>query len=435
MGGRNLPQTLTFESRDGSPECYCVRCWAGGSSSKGPRATGDNILGAKCANDHQDAQREIRHTEIALRSLYRFLQRTDPASQRLEMIQVDELRVVLADAMLLFSSFESMLEMLARLGRLRADISWTKYSKQLDDHLGKLERYKSSLSFMLSILQCDSDSEARVNQAKLQDLVEKVLAENTQLRQKLQTSEDAFDARGVATRRLDDDAATARLDHDNATIKGPGIARSATVQSAVNGVRNSIMRFAFENILEGSRVYQRTAHIHECDQSIASSAIGSIFTGHQGRDEGLHDEMADAFETLRVMEETAKSEPSSQPILSSNQATAEELDGDSCQSGYAPWETAVSPPNTLDNTSVETSSTRPAIDRYHSQPTSLDALESALRGGSTNDSNIRSNPLDDHDDEYDGVYPCKGCGEILEQVKAFELGMATPFSTLRQVLS
>jgi len=101
----------------------------------------------------KDVQRETRHTEIALRSLCRFLQRIDPASERLEMIQVDELRVVLADAMLLFSSLESMLELLARLGRLRVAISWTKYSRQLDDHLGKLERYKSSLVFMLSILQ------------------------------------------------------------------------------------------------------------------------------------------------------------------------------------------------------------------------------------------------------------------------------------------
>jgi len=92
----------------------------------------------------RDVQRETRHTEIALRSLHRFLQRLDPASERLERIQVDELRVVLADAMLLFSSFESMLETLAGLGRLRVSISWTRYTKQLNDHLGKLERYKSS---------------------------------------------------------------------------------------------------------------------------------------------------------------------------------------------------------------------------------------------------------------------------------------------------
>jgi len=105
----------------------------------------------------RDAQREIRHTEIALRSLHRFLQKLDPepfhhASDRLEMIQVDELRVVLADAMLLFSSFESMLQSLAGRRRLRVSISWTRYTKQLDEHLGKVERYKSSLTFMLSIL-------------------------------------------------------------------------------------------------------------------------------------------------------------------------------------------------------------------------------------------------------------------------------------------
>jgi len=101
----------------------------------------------------RDVQRETRHTEIALRSLHRFLRQNDPVSERRGMIQVDELRVVLADAMLLFSSFESMLESLARLSQLRVSISWTKYGKQLDEYLGKLERYKSSLTFMLSILQ------------------------------------------------------------------------------------------------------------------------------------------------------------------------------------------------------------------------------------------------------------------------------------------
>jgi len=101
----------------------------------------------------REAQRETRHTEIALRSLHRFLHRLDPANPRLELIQVDELRVVLADAMLIFSSFESILQSLAGLARVRVTISWTKYTKQIDEHLAKLERYKSSLAFMLSILQ------------------------------------------------------------------------------------------------------------------------------------------------------------------------------------------------------------------------------------------------------------------------------------------
>lgn len=101
----------------------------------------------------RDAQRETRHTEIALRALQRFLQRLDPMNPRLELIQIDELRIVLADAMLVFSSFESMLQLLAGLARVRAAILWATYSMQIDEHIGKLERYKSSLSFMLSILQ------------------------------------------------------------------------------------------------------------------------------------------------------------------------------------------------------------------------------------------------------------------------------------------
>jgi hypothetical protein len=101
----------------------------------------------------REAQRETRHTEVALRSLNRFLQTLDPTNPRSELIQVDELRVVLADAMMIFSSFEEMLQWLARLTALRAAIRWTKYAKEIDEYLGKLERYKSSLALMLGILQ------------------------------------------------------------------------------------------------------------------------------------------------------------------------------------------------------------------------------------------------------------------------------------------
>jgi hypothetical protein len=101
----------------------------------------------------KDAQIEVRHSEIALRSLQRFLQRLDAAATpRRGMIQVDELRVTLADAMLAFSAFQKMLEVLAMRARVRAAISWPKYSKQLDEHLARIERYKLSLTLMLSIL-------------------------------------------------------------------------------------------------------------------------------------------------------------------------------------------------------------------------------------------------------------------------------------------
>ncbi|KAK3985354.1 hypothetical protein QBC44DRAFT_384998 [Cladorrhinum sp. PSN332] len=234
----------------------------------------------------REAQRETRHTEVALRSLHRFLQHLDPSNPRLEMIQVDELRVVLADAMLIFSSFEEMLLSLAGFARVRVAIRWTKYAKEIDEHLAKLERYKSSLALMLSILQGNSEHQARLDQAKLGQQVEQLLAKNAELKRRLHKSQDSFDARSIATAHPDDDGRTIRhLGDDNATIRRPGVRRTDTVRSNMTtNIRNSIFRFAFENILQGSRVYQNTAHLQESDRSFSSSVLGSdawsVFTGY-----------------------------------------------------------------------------------------------------------------------------------------------------------
>ena len=90
----------------------------------------------------KEAQEETRHTDIALRSMQRFLEHPDPAAPnpRTARIQVDELRIVLADAMLVFSSFESMLELLAGQARLRVSVFWATHAKQMDDHVSKMER-------------------------------------------------------------------------------------------------------------------------------------------------------------------------------------------------------------------------------------------------------------------------------------------------------
>ncbi|KAK3387784.1 hypothetical protein B0H63DRAFT_521806 [Podospora didyma] len=375
----------------------------------------------------RDAERETRHTEIALRSLHRLLQRLDPANERLEMIQVDELRVVLADAMLLFSSFESMLQSLADLSRLRLSISWINYTRQLDEHLGKLERYKSSLTFMLSILQCNSDSEARASQAKLHSLVEQVLAENAQLRQKMQMPQDSFDARSMAKRHLDNDAATVRLgddDDDNSTTRGPGNTRRDSVRSTVTRARNSIIRFAFENILEGSRAYKRTAHVNECDQSFASSAGLSIFTGYSladisflsviamplctadvsnGRHYVIHEEP-----DLQVLGETANLGPSAQWILT-NQSISDDLEEDSGANKDQPSEAAPSLTE-IPATIADFDPVRPGSNIPHSHSASLAALQGALTSPGND---IKYAPsLSESLDEDEGEHLCANCHEV-----------------------
>lgn len=66
---------------------------------------------------------------------------------------MDELIIALSDAMLVFSDFESLLALLTRLTRIRAAMSWFKYAKQISEHTIKIQRNKTTLIFMLNILQ------------------------------------------------------------------------------------------------------------------------------------------------------------------------------------------------------------------------------------------------------------------------------------------
>ncbi|KAK1753893.1 hypothetical protein QBC47DRAFT_385154 [Echria macrotheca] len=235
----------------------------------------------------REAQRETRHTEVALRSLQRFLRHIDPTDPRREMIQVDELRVVLSDAMLIFSSFENMLR---RLERQAPRIQWLRYTKRVDEHLAKLERYKSSLSIMLDVLQSTSVQEARLEQGKLRELVDQVLTENAELKKRLQQSRDSFDARRFsAMRNPRDDTGTPQgqgIANTHLTVPGPGVRCNDTVGSSAGGnARNSIVRFAFENVLEGSRAYKKLRDVQDCDSSFDSSVVRSsgawsVFTGY-----------------------------------------------------------------------------------------------------------------------------------------------------------
>jgi len=73
----------------------------------------------------KDAQNDLRHTEITLRSMQRLLQRLHAMGPRRELIQVDELRITLADAMMALDAFEVMLQRIASLARVRVAISWS----------------------------------------------------------------------------------------------------------------------------------------------------------------------------------------------------------------------------------------------------------------------------------------------------------------------
>ncbi|KAK4220676.1 hypothetical protein QBC38DRAFT_449830 [Podospora fimiseda] len=123
----------------------------------------------------QDAQSKIKHTETAICALQQFLQRVDRKNPRLTMIQVDDLRLNLADAMLALSSFEALVQSLVLMSTL-----------------GNTEVLK---------LNRNSDLKAQESQQIIHRLVDVVLIENAELRQKLADQESVWSVK-VSTQRV-----------------------------------------------------------------------------------------------------------------------------------------------------------------------------------------------------------------------------------------
>lgn len=100
----------------------------------------------------KDVRAEVLHTEVALKSIQRLLDRLDTANSRRGLVQIDDLRATLAGAMLAFSSFEAFLAGLP-LGSVWTVPYRLRYLNTIDEHLVKIQRFKLSLTLMLTILQ------------------------------------------------------------------------------------------------------------------------------------------------------------------------------------------------------------------------------------------------------------------------------------------
>lgn len=112
-----------------------------------------------------------------------------------------------------------------------------------------------------------------------------MLAENPELQRRLSESEDDFDARGLATQQHGDENQTIRQasQKDDASIIN-GYGNNESVPSVTRTSDTGITKFAFESILERSKVYRRTVRFTECDRSVASTAprsyAKSVFSGY-----------------------------------------------------------------------------------------------------------------------------------------------------------
>ncbi|KAF2029560.1 hypothetical protein EK21DRAFT_24193, partial [Setomelanomma holmii] len=208
---------------------------------------------------------EVREMQAALSSLQFLLANLAAApAHRAAMIQLNQLIITLTDTVLTFSDLDAAIAPFAGLRAAKVPamqrLKWTQAEEKCLKIVERLQRHKTSISLMLNILQCASQMDARRSQATLEDMVQAILDQNTELFDRLKRMEDTFDARStIGTTR----------------IAGPAASKTS--------VRETVkMQFTFDEDLQRSRVYQMVRS-DAGDYSLISSAIRtqdwSIFSG------------------------------------------------------------------------------------------------------------------------------------------------------------
>ncbi|VUC25694.1 unnamed protein product [Clonostachys rosea] len=346
------------------------------------------------SNRLRDCRQEISLVGIGLRSFERYLQRLDTVDpQRKKLIQVDDLIITFSDAIMIFSEFEELLRRLERMRNAGVGIPWGHYTKTFQQHLERIQRLKESLQLMLTIVECDTNIEAYENRERLQALVEAVINENQSLKSKLSLLEDRFDARSTFTRDpIDHETDDVDTGSETATIREGNTADSFRDSNSPLSISNRIS-FAFEKILQQSWVYKRNEK-NECDQSFittttdARSRTWSIFSGISMAHISILSVIAMPI-TLLDISYGHYYEINSRPMDSAPVAGGE---GD-------------------------------MFDHRQVLPSLPEHPETQVS------SQLGKSIIDEYQIEYEGsdwdlddeVFPCKGCGELLEEGKAFEL--------------
>ncbi|RYP79535.1 hypothetical protein DL769_002922 [Monosporascus sp. CRB-8-3] len=379
----------------------------------------------------KEAQVEVKHVKIALSCLQRYLDQLDHVSeQRRGLIRVDELIIILADAMMAFSEFESLLTTLIGLTRVRTALLWYRYTRQIDDHISRMSRHKTSLILIRTILQSESDLEALQSQVSLQALVEKVLAENKTLKTRMEQLEDTFDAQSTIIRRRDDDnddgtSTTRMMDDDSTSVIIHGCHSST---ASIPGSRISSLKLSFENVLEQSWVYRRNKR-DECDCSFVSatrrSYAWSVFSAYSLADISILSVIAMPITALDISnardydpglnkcdgEEQAKSRSHS------NVRDARVLDVRESKEGILESPAEVPGGHLMEH--------HPQSDTFEAQ----ESIEEPLIKKGTlpqwqddRDTEPESYSESSNSTSQEEFYSCKECGEILEEGKYIELG-------------
>jgi hypothetical protein len=295
-------------------------------------------------------------------------------------------------------------------------------------------------------------------------MVEQLLQSNQQLCKRLKNLEDTFDARSTITKKFDNLSFISQADDATITTARPSANKRVSMFEAVR------VHFAFDDDLQASRVY-RMVKGDGCNHSSVSSAIRtqtwSIFSGLSLADISVisvvalplyaediqghsmyytfgDPEPAQVSETTATWTSNQVLVETKQPPATTLPAVTEQQEVDS--SSHDDTESIVSrtishedslyaSPSSASSVQAEgpqgdleisqqlgiTRSNSMSSERSPKLSGDLGDVEDQIDSSTALDAASDYESDDDPLDPDDIVYPCKGCGEILEDCKAFEL--------------
>jgi len=302
-------------------------------------------------------------------------------------------------------------------------------------------------------------------------MIERLLQDNQRLGKRLRDLEDSFDAMSIVSRNLDNCSLAPEADNATITSTRPSASNRISILEAVK------VRFAFDDDLQSSRVY-RMMQNNGCDHSLVSSVVRtqtwSIFSGLSLADISVISVIALPLYPEDVRDhpqyyQFGQTEPPETTAIWTHAQVIVEAGPSSNGNGSLP-ESGISSseaPVFAQLSPVESSDTSVDVPKNHSlfetekperdsdnTPRDFthghDHTSQPLHGSPDHEGTVSGDdaPLgeaaligagraaeasisgleipSDHkypssDEEY-VVYPCKGCGEILVEGKAFEIG-------------
>ncbi|KIW32205.1 uncharacterized protein PV07_03765 [Cladophialophora immunda] len=207
---------------------------------------------------------------------------------RKSMIELDHLVVVVTQTTITFLDLEEAVHPFRQTKAggswdwTKLRVEWLRKEKGIQGIMDMMSQHKSSLSMIMDILQCKSDQEAQQSHQKLISMMQAVLDQNEDMRDRLARLEANGLIKPASIRffeRNEDD------DDDNVTIRpGPSNWQRAGEIAAITRPISIFENVPaeFELILGDSRVYRRV-EMNACDMSFRSSLAlthaWSIFSG------------------------------------------------------------------------------------------------------------------------------------------------------------